>query len=191
MLLEHVRTDLQCADVFTKDLQPMKWPHTLELIGIDDTQFTGGEPWPQPEYEPEDTEVSADDPQKPYDHFPLKGAHTAADIVDDSVESALTTEDVTDELVEGLQRLKVSCANVIRTTVALGAGHTPSSSSTYGASSRCRLRKSSKLPGWGIVYEIHADDDSNLGIAAADYKGVRVIRNCMIMYFRASSKHGS
>ena len=42
--LEHVTTDKQAADIFTKDLQPCKWPRALQLVGIaDDEPNTIGE----------------------------------------------------------------------------------------------------------------------------------------------------
>ena len=33
--LEHVETDKQAADIFTKDLPPLKWPRAIELLGFD------------------------------------------------------------------------------------------------------------------------------------------------------------
>ena len=34
VILEHVETTRQAANIFTKNLEPCKWPHALELIGM-------------------------------------------------------------------------------------------------------------------------------------------------------------
>ena len=32
--IDHVGTDEQCADIFTKALPPLKWPPALLMLGI-------------------------------------------------------------------------------------------------------------------------------------------------------------
>ena len=34
VVIKYVATDLQAADIFTKELQPLKWDHALKLLGI-------------------------------------------------------------------------------------------------------------------------------------------------------------
>ena len=45
--IEYCKTEEQCADVFTKGLEPQKWPNALELIGIRCDKADPNEPiWP-------------------------------------------------------------------------------------------------------------------------------------------------
>ena len=39
-----------------------------------------------------------------------------------------------------------------------------------------RARPSGKLAGWGVMFEVCTEEDSNLGQASADYDGVEVRR---------------
>ena len=91
VLLEHVQTDRQSADVFTKDLPPAKWQFALDMIGIvpDSASLplsdlpARDEPSPDPNFDPSDTpdqggEVSSDPSL-------LGGASAACYIIDDAV----------------------------------------------------------------------------------------------------------
>ena len=41
-LLEHVETDKQVADIFTKELAPAKWPNALQLLNLGPSDQGGG-----------------------------------------------------------------------------------------------------------------------------------------------------
>ena len=36
VVIKYVSTDLQAADIFTQALQPLKWDHALNLLGMRD-----------------------------------------------------------------------------------------------------------------------------------------------------------
>ena len=156
--LEHVETDKQVADLFTKDLAPCKWPNAMALLGMAPGKcvVACGPICP-------DINVG-DDVVKFCNVLNNCGALTACNIIDDICDSAcpgdmMFANDAKNEL-----------ATVVRACVA-----------KYGGSDRVRSttgrgRPSSKLPGWGRLVEVCADEHSNMGVAAKDFKGVRVLR---------------
>ena len=111
-----------------------------------------GPPWREPLNKPV-LGVDACDPQGEPGASPNRGAHTACRIIDE----------VCEEFEDG-DEIKITVASMVATIAAAKVEQEP------------RTRPSGKLPGWGLLIEVCADADSNMGIVAMELKSVTVLR---------------
>ena len=137
-LLEHVETDKQAADIFTKDLPPIKWESALALIGMEDTA-SGRAIACDPVSE--ETSDPLLDPSKKGGiiHSPktiiIQGAAAACEIIDDLTSDSECTDPIMDQ-----PHLRRTSAMVVKAAMSDPRGSN-------------RTRPSSKLPGWGKLID--------------------------------------
>ena len=164
--LEHVETDKQAADIFTKDLPPNKWPAALTLLGIkipgrDDGASASPSGASTPILPPD----KLFDPAKAASAaVPHSGASTACEIIDDVIANL----DVT--ACDGVSASASDVEQTLFSAAATVTGAMASSSSTK------RGRPSAKLKGHGKLIEFCADAESNMGTASLDFDNVDVTR---------------
>ncbi len=196
--LEHCSTDLQAADIFTKELAPLKWANALALLGMDTSlsekysmhiveKKTGGAT----------AGVSAgvfttvDSSVGETCIVPIEsagGEPTVDSLRDNSSpqEDAKLRESLGAEpLAHGIlgacdiidDIVSEAWSDYIETEiVAMHADAVRDIKLVKGAPLKPKKRSSGKLSGWGKVIEICTGDESNLGTAAEEFEGVDVWR---------------
>ena len=132
--LEHVETDKQCTDIFTKDLAPMKWPNAMTLMGMNTSMGKSAGA---------STAAAANVStvvEEPYDNPKV----IAAPIVNNGVRSAVKLLDETIGIIKSWEPLLShddlvqASANVVLETQAASA-----------STKSVHARPGGKLPGWG------------------------------------------
>ena len=150
---DHIGSDEQAADIFTKALAPQKWPNALNLLGIVPADESSETPIPK---------LSKDStvPIAPAHVVPPTGNQT--NVVDQLIKDVYTelAEISTPETrLQDARRATEEYAGLIR---ALPAA--------------TKLRPSGHSKGWGRLFEICTDKNSSLGYAADQFDKVTVIR---------------
>ena len=152
-------TQFSCSSsptfIVTKDLAPNKWPHALDLLGID---HSDRRQWTKERPEPDDVD---DPPVTNYGDYQgeLQGAWAACAIIDDicdqmdeanNNDESIVNKEEHKEIVENLKR---SCASFVAAT-------------PKPKEKAKKPRRNGRLPGWGTLIEICTDENSNMGKVA-------------------------
>jgi hypothetical protein len=170
--IEYVPTELQCADIFTKDLCPAKWQNALDLLGMQ-TQLPD---IPKVSKAPP---VAESAPAPPLVSAPVVGAAIAPqklcqrcpDMNKNISRGNRANCDIAQSVVDGIADIFSKEENDVlhRHTV-----QTISAAASYPKPQR--VRASGTLRGWGDVVEVCTSPDSTLGQAGTEFDNVRVIR---------------
>ena len=176
VLLEHIETEKQAADIFTKDLPPNKFPNALHLLGMRVPGVSGeficgpltkeASEFKGPPSQSDPVEALSEIVEKKLT-IRNNGAVSACAIVDDIISSTNVPDNSSSEFSRTLDEEKhhalFASTKVIK--AAMASSHTAPKS-----------RPSNKLKGWGKLIELCTETCSNLTVASCDFDCVEIIQ---------------